>query len=1731
MSQAKPSDKIRVSKKTWLPFRASIVTRLKAADDASRIMLSLNQPFVDEAAYFALPNANARNHHAADDSEVMTAIMKSLHHDDLHYVAAYAANSRLNAVAAGQPGHDPTVDAWWPSPGRKSFDVLSAVFGAVNSTAVAALRSSLYSMDPRPFAGDLPSFESAFKSARDHYMTAAVTAGQNVASLDLDLALHLVEVLDKYDHELYKTAMAMRRQSPANTNTVDSVFEAATLEFDARPARREQSAAPSVLVTGAPAAGVDTLEAQVRLLTTAVSSLVNNKTGGGKPGARRRDRPPLAPADKALLEKCKANGLCFQFLKGRCYRGDGCNFKHSLPAGSSAQHAAAGAATSVAINAVSIEPVSFDGVHILVNSVDDGACDGKTEGKDPAHGRELEPPNPQGVSVGPRPVVVAGDAAWVPAQDLRRRPRRAASRTAARHRRRVGDALVALVRSETIDRLNFIASRLRATPRRLDQHRVLTDHIAAHPLAPGPVFLADGRQLDVPDLVPPRDGVGDGDDVVGHDTELNCCVVGDGAAGPGLECLQLQVFDVVDVLVDYVSSGVYDPHSPASVALFGRVATADSVVRVSLRAALRRARASYGARVDLRTRLMPDDCGDPWMQKAPSKPLVLSVDAAPGSDALEDGDVFVVDTGASGVVVSSAEVLSLASSFTQCAMRFVRSNSHSDTISGSVDLDVTFSAQDDVAVPLRLRALVVPASRWNILPPVFIPGFLSASIAKDGVLSIHLQGLSSPLVTEPYKGLQVLRLRKNVVALLVAAPPALVVSPPPSATLMRLHESLGHASISTIHELIRSGRVSVPDPATRSLLLASRHTECRHCVLASHPSTPKVMEGHEPSDGDTRGLWAVDVFGPFEPSAGGNRYAAVWLSHFRNYAFLTVHKAKSDVALQLPSSLEHFVDAARDELRVLRSDGGAEFFGFADFCDSQGVVRQLTSPGSSFQNGRVERLIRTLRAKAGAALSRSGLPRNFWAEALAYAVYVHNRLPPARGGPSPHECVHGSPPALRLLQPFGCLAMVRVHQPAKSRLANRSRPSVYLGPALGTKDGHRIIHIDTNAVATSRNCVFFPAEFPFNSASAPSSSLLVDRDDVVDAPGSRVAALPPPRIGNPFAVLQDLDDDAALAVRRPARVTAKPAPAYDPSAIKAQRLHDRQKAVNAAAAAAVAAAVAGVGGASVNVAVPFGPQEEVLAEEEPSSLAAALATPHRAEWVRAVGSELSSHALNGTWEPVAQVPKGRSPLPSKWVFKVKYTETGAIDKFKARLVAKGFRQRSGVDYYDTFAPTLRVPTFRALCALSCHRGFVIHQMDVATAFLIAELQEEVYMVLPEQALVDEHLPDFASPRVVRLRKTLYGLKQSPRAYYTDFCGTLGALGFARSTADPCLWVRVANGILRAAIAFWVDDCAICAAPGDVAEIKLALQKTYRMTDGGLARWFLSVRICQDVGNRRITLDQGPSIERLLVRYGFSLAKPAPTPCEGALPALAGMPPADQEEIAFMSNKPYRSLVGSLLYLLFTRPDLAFAVGQLSRYLTAPRRIHWLAIAACRVLRYLRGTTNLGVSYAAPEEEEEPVMITGYSDADWAGDRDSRRSTTGFIFMMCGGPIAWKTKLQPSVALSTTEAEIMALAAAVQEGVWLRRLAIDLCFANNFPLTLYEDNQGAIALMKDHRFSDRSKHIDIRYFFLRDHLGEDGLFQLTYCDTTNMLADILTKGLGRVAFLHLVELIGMTLVRI
>lgn len=394
------------------------------------------------------------------------------------------------------------------------------------------------------------------------------------------------------------------------------------------------------------------------------------------------------------------------------------------------------------------------------------------------------------------------------------------------------------------------------------------------------------------------------------------------------------------------------------------------------------------------------------------------------------------------------------------------------------------------------------------------------------------------------------------------------------------------------------------------------------------------------------------------------------------------------------------------------------------------------------------------------------------------------------------------------------------------------------------------------------------------------------------------------------------------------------------------------------------------------------------------------------------------------------------------------------------------------------------------------------------------------MRLPEQNLIDEALPDFMSDAVVRLNKCLYGLVQSPREFFKHFSAVLKKIGFTQSTMDPCLWLKHHLGKLIAAIAIFVDDAAIAAAEGEVANIKLALQQNFDMTDGGPISWFLGVRLNYDVAAGSMSLDQGAAISRLLSQFNMSDCSPVSTPIETRLtrdPTVMG-----QEERIFMQNKDYRGLVGSTLYLLFTRPDMTYAVNQLTRHVNDPRRAHWLA--AMRVLKYLRGTINLALHY---QREEEPAAgIIGYSDADWGGDTETRRSTTGFVFLLCGGAVSWKTKLQTSVALSTCEAELMALSDAAREAIWLRQLAIELQLpSSSEPVLINEDNQAALQLVRDQRFSERTKHVALRHFFAREQVAE-GTIAVDYCSTERMVADIFTKPALRVLFERLCALLGL-----
>ena len=686
---------------------------------------------------------------------------------------------------------------------------------------------------------------------------------------------------------------------------------------------------------------------------------------------------------------------------------------------------------------------------------------------------------------------------------------------------------------------------------------------------------------------------------------------------------------------------------------------------------------------------------------------------------------FVIDTGATGIVVSSAAMIQSASHIAAVARNsFVRSNGHRDPVESTCTLNPSFVTAAGAVQAFTLPgALVVPTSNWNILPPRLLPGFRAATIHKDGTMSIYIDGMRSSLTTTSLHGLQVLQLASLDAAVLAttvsldpAAAPSLTVSPPAPPLLLQLHETLAHASISSIHSMVRRGTIHVADPATRTGLLAAKDLQCRHCAMSSHPSAPVPADEQVHSESTpSAGLWSVDAAGPMVSSAGGMLYWAIWINHTTDVWFLGLARDKTMLYQYLPTNFEHMRSVTRDDFLCLRTDNGTEWKALDAFCVTQGIRREHTAPNSSFQNGKAERAIRTLRAMAGASLSRSGLPPSFWAEAVAHALHVRNRIPNSRGDPSPQQRATGAAPTLALLQPFGCLVLARVPKPAKRNLANRSRPSVYLGPAEGTRDAHRIVHLDTNAVAISRDCVFFPHDFPLNKSSVPHLTVVSEggaapHEHVVDPPGSH---LPPSVLPSgivPFAGARDLDADAALGLRRSGRVVSKPFPHYDPEGIRAQEEHTRL-----AARVAGLAHVAGAAGlVNLTDAAQPGSSELVLDVPEPLSFSAALRGPHADEWKAAVMSELSSHRRNGTWTPVegSKLPNNRAPLPAKWVFKVKYDEDGNISRFKARLVAKGFRQRAEVDYHDTFAPTLRIPTFRMLCALSAYNRWVIHQMDI-----------------------------------------------------------------------------------------------------------------------------------------------------------------------------------------------------------------------------------------------------------------------------------------------------------------------------------------------------------------------------------------------------------------------------------
>ena len=512
---------------------------------------------------------------------------------------------------------------------------------------------------------------------------------------------------------------------------------------------------------------------------------------------------------------------------------------------------------------------------------------------------------------------------------------------------------------------------------------------------------------------------------------------------------------------------------------------------------------------------------------------------------------------------------------------------------------------------------------------------------------------------------------------------------------------------------------------------------------------------------------------------------------------------------------------------------------------------------------------------------------------------------------------------------------------------------------------------------------------------------------------------------------------------------------------------------------------------------------------EPSTYAQAMKRPDAAQWHTAAEEEYNAHLSNGTWKLV-ELPPDRRAIGCRWVFKIKRNADGSVERYKARIVAKGFSQRPGYDFVEIFAPTIRMATVRLILAQAALEDLHMRSIDISHAFLNGDLEEDVYMEQPEGFRIPG-----GRRLVLHLGKSIYGLKQAGRQWNKKMHAALLEMGFVRIKADAGVYVYE-RGEVRVIMPIYVDDItAVSKSKAALDRVVEELSKHFKLRDLGETSFLLGIQIQRDRAKRTLSLSQRQYILDILERFNFSDCKPVVTPMEPGLSLVAAQSPTTPEDIAHMRTVPYASAVGALQYLASgTRPDISYTVGVLARFNANPGIAHWNALK--HLLRYLKGTLDLKLVYRP--DPSSPHQFTTFCDADHGGDKDSGRSTGGYVTRMGTGAVNWSSKLQPIV-------EYISACEAGKEILWMRNILTELGLPPSSSSPLGIDNQSALTVAKNPEHHGRMKHLDLRFYWLRDAV-EAGLMAVSYVPTEEMPADLLTKALPRVKVEYFRRMMGL-----
>ena len=913
-------------------------------------------------------------------------------------------------------------------------------------------------------------------------------------------------------------------------------------------------------------------------------------------------------------------------------------------------------------------------------------------------------------------------------------------------------------------------------------------------------------------------------------------------------------------------------------------------------------------------------------------------------------------------------------------------------------------------------------------------------------------------------------------------------------TIKDIHEKLGHVNEATIKRMIQKKSI------TGTGEIVNGEFFCEGCQYGKmHRITLKPNQESIQNKIEVGESIHVDLCGPMGTSLGGSKFFMLLKDRKSGYRHVYFLKHKSDAFARF-KEFHNMMTSMNKMVKVLRCDNGLEFQNatFKEYLVAAGIRLCTSAPYCPQQNGMIERDNRTIVESARSMIHAKGAPQFLWSEAVNTAVYALNRTTSGTQSITPYEKWYGSKPDIGHMQPFWTPAFAHIPSIQRTKFDAKANKTWLVGYQEGCKN-YRLYDPNKKKIVIARD-VFF------DTHSNNSSDILI-------------------KVSNTSSVQTQTDEGIMDTEQMSESIVAMDISENEESHPENQEptncaAEDQQMLEKPMTIANMETALCKRKRKSMDCTIgtpnlrdrskikrPKKFEANFVVIDEPSTIEEALRCSEEKEWKDAIQDELQSHQKNQTWE-IVERPQGVDLLDTKWVFKVQRSSTGNVKRFKARLCARGFKQRQGIDYEETYAPVVKYESLRILFAIAAHQDLNMVQFDIKTAFLYGKLEEEIYIKIPPGLQVQH--PEF---KVCKLRKALYGLKQASRCWNIKFTEFLNKFGFVKCECEWSVYVCRCNQETLY-LALFVDDGMIFGKNvSDIEKVTSALMNEFDVKIGS-ADMFVGIQIERNRNTKTIFLHQEAYAKRILNKFNMDDAIPRNIPAD---PNTKLCEPSEKVEL----NVPYREAIGSLMFLVnVSRPDLAFIVNYLSRFVCNFDKSHWEAVK--RVMKYLVDTCHYGIEYRA---NDGGLHINAYSDSNFASGSPKFKSTSGGVMCLASGPVIWIARKQSVVAMSTTEAEYIAASTMSREIIWVRMFLQEIGYPCIEPTILRVDNRGAIQLAKYPSSSRSTKHIKIHYHFIR-HQIEAKEIDVQYISTDYQLADLFTKCLPCERFHFLRKGIGM-----